>query len=124
MISAANYTDCKLSYKVLMANLIQSFSITHEACLTAFAIRALLSTQGKLNWVSQRFVFATGTSFTRVYAQKRFCAFNLRFQNLLFQKMKTYMRKFLAVSFMLFRCYMRRYQRKLTILVLSVTSES
>ena len=34
------------------------------------------------------------------------------------------MRKFLAVSFMLFRCYMRRYERRLTILVLSVTFES
>ena len=50
--------------------------------------------------------------------------FQFALSNLLFQKMKTCMRKFLAVSFMLFRCYMRRYERRLTILVLSVTFES
>ncbi len=44
--------------------------------------------------------------------------------NLLFQKMKTCMRKFHAVSFMLFRCNMRQYQRRLTSQVLSVTFES
>jgi len=47
--------------------------------------------------------------------------FQFALSNLLFQKMKTCMRNFLAVSFMLFRCCITRYKRRLTSLVLSVT---